>query len=470
MKELMIKVEIGKVIKMLGEYLYPEKNRIVQELLKNSTDAIQLRTLSDSSFSKSNGCIKVGLNPPKNQIFFSDNGIGISIEQVELAFTSIGSSSKKNEIFEAATKGDEAIRDLVGGFGIGLLSMLIICDEFEICSKPLSESESFRVSLNSQGNFTISDAPHFLETGTTVTLNLNEDGRFLNNSSELEQIILRYSRLIPFPIYIDGQELPIWPGRQSRSLEMMEKDLSAEIEAVLSKEKMAFQIQPSIGGLKPDFVVYGPNGRRVILEAKNWTLEPGYLSRALQHIKYIKSRTDADAVFVVLKSAKSDQIPIGVTDLNKLTNTIKDEFNKPIESKERKPLSFKNKTVFAAMPFSEKYDDVFFVAMAPASDEIGAACIRVDKDDFSGDIVERIKKHIEESIAVIADLSESRPNVLYELGYAHALGKPVVHITSTSTSELPFDVRNWSTLKYEVGRTHKLREILSTRLKSILGQ
>lgn len=468
MKSLKLEVDFGKLMRILGEQLYPEKNRIVQELLQNSTDAILLRTLSDKSFDKSNGRIIVGLRSDANQVYFSDNGIGITIEQVELAFMSIGSSSKNEEIFDTAVKGEKALKDLVGAFGIGLLSMFIVSDELEICSYPLSNSEGFRVVLNSEGNFTISEAPTFHEKGTKITLNLNEEGRLLKNIEDLEQIILRYCRLVPFPIYFENQEQPIWPGRHSSKSKIVESDLVAEIESVLSNERMSFQIQPSIGGLKPDFVVYGPNGRRVILEAKNWTSESGYLSRALQHIKYFKDNTGVDAVFVVLRSAKSEHTPVGVTDLKRLVWAIKDEFNKPEETKERKPLSFKNKTVFAAMPFSENYDDVFFVAIAPASEEIGAACIRVDKDEFSGDIVARIKKHIQESIAVIADLSESRPNVLYELGYAHALGKPVVHITSTPTNELPFDVRNWNTIKYEPGRTHKLREVILKRLQSII--
>ena len=63
--------------------------------------------------------------------------------------------------------------------------------------------------------------------------------------------------------------------------------------------------------------------------------------------------------------------------------------------------------------------------------------------EFAGDIVDEIRRLIEASIAVIIDLSEAKPNVLYEAGYVHALGKPTVHICSTPMSGLPFDVRNW---------------------------
>ena len=84
------------------------------------------------------------------------------------------------------------------------------------------------------------------------------------------------------------------------------------------------------------------------------------------------------------------------------------------------------------------------------------------------DIVKEIKRMIRGSKAVIADLSGSKPNVLYELGIAHALRRPTIHICSTPLSKLPFDVRNWRTLEYKRGQTHQLARILSKRLKVLL--
>jgi hypothetical protein len=124
--------------------------------------------------------------------------------------------------------------------------------------------------------------------------------------------------------------------------------------------------------------------------------------------------------------------------------------------------------VFAAMPFSPEYDDIFFVAMSYAAKSVGAVCRRVDLEDFGGDIIVEIKRLIDSSIAVIADLSESKPNVLYEVGYAHALDRPTVHICSTPLDGLPFDVRNWNTLQYKRGQTYEFQERLSTRLKVLL--
>ena len=81
------------------------------------------------------------------------------------------------------------------------------------------------------------------------------------------------------------------------------------------------------------------------------------------------------------------------------------------------------------MPFDLQYDDVFFVAMTHAARQVGSVCRRVDQEEFTGNIVAEIKRLIRTSEVVIVDLSEAKPNVLYEAGYTHALDKPVVHIS-----------------------------------------
>lgn len=120
------------------------------------------------------------------------------------------------------------------------------------------------------------------------------------------------------------------------------------------------------------------------------------------------------------------------------------------------------------MPFAAEFDDVFLIAMTHAAASIGATCKRVDQEDFSGDIVLEIKSLIQQSTAVIVDLSGARPNVLYELGYAEGLRKPIVNICSSPLAELPFDVRNWNVLAYAAGQTHKLREPLARRLQAVV--
>lgn len=124
--------------------------------------------------------------------------------------------------------------------------------------------------------------------------------------------------------------------------------------------------------------------------------------------------------------------------------------------------------IIAAMPFKEEFDDVYFVAMSDAAVSVGATCVRIDKEDFQGDIVQKLKQDIKDSIVMIADISGANPNVLYEVGFSHGIGKPTIHICSTPLKKLPFDVMTWKTISYKKGQTHALKGKLTKELKELL--
>ena len=77
-----------------------------------------------------------------------------------------------------------------------------------------------------------------------------------------------------------------------------------------------------------------------------------------------------------------------------------------------------------------------------------------------------IEARIRQAALVIVDLSDNRPSVLYECGFAHALlpEKKVIHITSDPYEKLPFDVKDWPTLSYTVGNVDDLRRQLTKRV------
>jgi hypothetical protein len=127
-----------------------------------------------------------------------------------------------------------------------------------------------------------------------------------------------------------------------------------------------------------------------------------------------------------------------------------------------------NKRVFASMPFSGRYDDTFLVAIQPSVLALKAVADRVDHTGRSGNVVQQIKALIEAAQVVVADLSEARANVCHEVGYAEALGIPVIQICSTSVAALPFNLRNNQTIGYQIGQTSKLRTKLEKELRKVL--
>lgn len=241
---------------------------------------------------------------------------------------------------------------------------------------------------------------------------------------------------------------------------------------VLRENNIPFEKNAVLKGLETDFWFSTPDGGQIIAEVKAW--EPTYANKkhASNLAKQYQNVTGVGQGLVVIPGLKKGSLSQGVVSEEEFIDYLNKQFQEK-ETATRKKVRVPKKTermVFAVMPFSYKYEDVHYYAMAPAAEYVNAKCYRVDKQEYTGDIIEKIKNNIKNSIAVIADLSESKPNVLYEIGFAHALlPECTIHICSTPLDKLPFDVRNWNTIEYNQGQVNKLTPKLKKRLKSVLG-
>ena len=106
--------------------------------------------------------------------------------------------------------------------------------------------------------------------------------------------------------------------------------------------------------------------------------------------------------------------------------------------------------------------------MSDAAVSVGATCIRIDKEYFQVDIVQELRQDIKERIAIIADISEANPNVLYEVCFSHGVGRPAIHLCSTPLEKLPFDLKTWKTISYKKRQTYALKGKLAKALKGVL--
>jgi hypothetical protein len=249
--------------------------------------------------------------------------------------------------------------------------------------------------------------------------------------------------------------------------ENSDKEIEEIIADRLREAGLKFVTEKAIGGLAPDFIVYGPDGRQFIVEARSWDF-PGLTMEASRQAQFYQEAAQTDGAFVVIPGLKRNLPSKGVVTIDGLVPALMAEFQSTKARANPSEVTKVEKLIFAAMPFAPQYEDVFFVAMSYAAEQVGAVCDRVDRREFQGSVVEEIHRMIRKSVAVIVDLSESKPNVLYEAGYAHALKKPCIHICSTSMDKLPFDVAQWKTTPYQPGQTHKLRKDLTLRLKAIV--
>lgn len=107
----------------------------------------------------------------------------------------------------------------------------------------------------------------------------------------------------------------------------------------------------------------------------------------------------------------------------------------------------RKKCVFVAMPFLEEFEDVYQFGIYAAVRKCGYVCEKVDESVFAGSIVERITEGIRNSEFVVADLTQEKPNVYLEVGYAWGLERPVIMVAREG-HRLHFDLAHHKCIFY----------------------
>jgi hypothetical protein len=119
--------------------------------------------------------------------------------------------------------------------------------------------------------------------------------------------------------------------------------------------------------------------------------------------------------------------------------------------------------VFVLMPFEDEFSDIYKFGIKGAAEEVGAYAERIDEQIFTEGILDRIFTQISKSDVVVADMTGRNPNVFYEVGYAHALGKITLLLTQ-AVEDIPFDLKHRQHIVY-AGKIDALRKELAERLR-----
>ena len=122
--------------------------------------------------------------------------------------------------------------------------------------------------------------------------------------------------------------------------------------------------------------------------------------------------------------------------------------------------------VFALMPFSSEFDAVW-AAIHEVSAELGLRCIRADSITLPGRITHQIVEAIRAASVIVADVTGNNPNVMFELGFADALGKPIV-VLNQNVAEAPFDLRDWRQIQYTLRELDAMRSTLRQFLTRVV--
>ena len=118
---------------------------------------------------------------------------------------------------------------------------------------------------------------------------------------------------------------------------------------------------------------------------------------------------------------------------------------------------------FVLMPLEKKFDDIYKFGIKGAAEDVGAYAERLDEQIFVEGMLDRIFNQISKADLIIADMTGRNPNVFYEVGYAHALGKITLLLTQNA-DDIPFDLKHRQHTVYG-GSIKLLRKELADRLR-----
>src|SRR5215210_6773671 len=105
-------------------------------------------------------------------------------------------------------------------------------------------------------------------------------------------------------------------------------------------------------------------------------------------------------------------------------------------------------TCFVVMPFHALFGSQYERVIRPAIEDTGLECVRGDEIYTEQAIVQDIWRSIRQARVIVAELSGRNPNVMYEIGLAHAIGKPIVLVTRNQ-EDVPFDLRALRYIYYD---------------------
>ena len=121
------------------------------------------------------------------------------------------------------------------------------------------------------------------------------------------------------------------------------------------------------------------------------------------------------------------------------------------------------KICFVLMPFDDEFEDIYKLGIKQSCIDAGAYCERVDEQIYNESILDRIYNQISKADIIIADMTNRNPNVFYEVGYAHALGKTTILLTK-NVDDIPFDLKHYPHIVYN-NKIGKLKEELTQKVK-----
>ncbi len=212
-----ISVKTEHIFPVIKKWLYSEKEIFLRELVSNACDAVsklkRLDSLGEVSLDEAERfTVTVRINEEEKTLTVSDNGIGMTSEEVEKYLCNIALSGAADFI-EQYEKGDNA-GGIIGHFGLGFYSAFMVADTVDVLTRSYLGTPAVKWTFDEEGNYTEESYTGDKARGTDIILHINEEGEEYLKASKCREVLDKYCSFMPVEIYFEnasdeqGEEAP----------------------------------------------------------------------------------------------------------------------------------------------------------------------------------------------------------------------------------------------------------------------
>ena len=229
--------EAKQLLHLMIHSLYSNKEIFLRELISNASDAtdkLRFEALENSALYEDDGdlCIRIAVDEEAKTIEISDNGIGMSRDEV---ITNLGTIAKSGtaEFLKNLTGDQKQDSQLIGQFGVGFYSSFIVADRVVVETRRAAAGaeEGVRWSCEGEADYQIEqiDRP---QRGTSITLHLKSEEQEFANDWRLRSIVKKYSDHIAIPVQMLKPATPPMPEAEDKADDIEDAEIVPEWEAV----------------------------------------------------------------------------------------------------------------------------------------------------------------------------------------------------------------------------------------------
>ena len=204
--EKKFEADTGKILDIVINSLYSEREIFVRELISNASDAIDKKkylALTNKSINDTSDPfeIKIEVNSKENTIKISDNGIGMDEEDLINSLGTIARSGTKAFLEQFNKSKDDKKEDvnLIGQFGVGFYASFMVADKVEVLSKKAGTDKSWKWISDGKSSYNIEKGEK-TNSGTELILHLKKDAKEFLEGTRIQFVVRKYSDHISYPV------------------------------------------------------------------------------------------------------------------------------------------------------------------------------------------------------------------------------------------------------------------------------